>query len=238
MERHKLLIADNSDDFSVTLTHFLQSRYEIRSCENGKEALELLRIFQPDLLVLELMLPELDGISLLQAAAASGIKPNVLVVSRMFNDYTLNFLGQLGIRYAIRKPCDLQATADRIADLITQPVSHTPIGDPAPRILALLNTLRFSPKHDGYLYLQKAIAEMSYAPGQSVTKTIYPTVASLCGCSSSQVERCIRTAIGAAWKATEPQLWTETFGLDPGIPPKRPTNSEFILRSVDVLHKF
>lgn len=237
MERKKLLIADATDDFPIALTQFLQDQYEICCCQSGKKTLALLESYQPDLLILDLMLPELDGISLLQAAAASGLKANVLVVSRMFNEYTLNFLGQLGIRYAIRKPCDLRATADRIADLISQPDSHAPRSDPTPKILSLLHTLQFSPKHDGYTYLQKAIVEMSRNPGQSVTKELYPTVAALCHCSGGQVERCIRTAISAAWNACDRQVWINTFSLDPFTPPKRPTNTEFIVRSIEILRK-
>jgi len=237
MERRKLLIADSSEDFPAALVHYLQNQYDIRCCQSGKEALELLSSFQPQLLVLDLMLPELDGVSLLKSAAASGLNPNVLVVSRLFNDYTLTVLGQLGIRYAIRKPCDIQATADRIADLITQPVSHSPIVDLSPQILTLLHTLYFSPKHDGYTYLQKAISAMARNPGQSITKELYPTVAALCGCSCGQVERSIRSAIAAAWKASEPQVWIDTFLLDPNVPPKRPTNTEFIVRSLEILPK-
>lgn len=235
MERRKVLIADASEDFPNALISAIQDKYDIRFSQNGKEALNLLSAFRPHLLVLDLMLPELDGLSLLQAAAASGSLPNVLVISRMFNPYTLNFLGQLDYCYAIRKPADLQAVQERIADLIMLPSSRTSAADPGSKILTLLHTLKFSPKHNGYAYLQKAIAEMSRNPGQSITKELYPTVASLCGCSGVQVERSIRTAISAAWNASDPQIWVQTFDLDPGIPLKRPTNAEFLVRSVEVL---
>lgn len=237
MDRQKLLIADSSEDFPQALARLLQERYEVRCSQSGKETLELLRSYQPGLLILDLMLPELDGISLLRTAHTSGLKPNVLVISRFFNDYTLTVLDQLGIRYAIRKPCDLHATADRIADLIGQTSSDTPAGDLKPRILTLLHTLHFSPKHDGYTYLLEAIREMSRNPGQSITKELYPAVAAICGCSPGQVERSIRTAIASAWKLSDPQVWAKTFCLDPESLSKRPTNAEFIVGSVELLRR-
>lgn len=235
MDKQKILIADADDVFPLALTQLLRERYEVRCCQSGKHTLELLHSYQPDLLVLELMLPELDGISLLQSAVASGLKLNVLVISCLCNEYTMEILGPMGIRYAIRKPCDLNAAVNRITDLIRQPNTAVSIADMRQRILTLLHTLNFSPKHDGYTYLQEAIAEMARNPGQSITKELYPTVASICGCTRSQVERCIRTAISAAWKATDYQLWMKIFDLDPNTAPKRPTNTEFIVRCVEIL---
>lgn len=238
MERPKLLIADGNDDTPDVLTQLLQDKYEIRCCESGKDALALLRSFRPDLLVLDLMLTELDGISLLQTAAASGLKPNVLVLSSLYNPYVLGLLNRLDIQYAMRKPCDLDATVERIADLIHQTSPHASVADLRPRILSLLHALHFSVKHDGYTYLQEAIVKMAQNPGQSITKELYPAVAAICSCSAGQVERSIRTAIAAAWKATDPQQWIRIFDLDPRTVPKRPTNSEFIVSSLEVLSKF
>lgn len=237
MDRPKLLIADADDVLPQALTRLLQDRYEIRCCQSGKQTLELLHTFRPDLLVLELMLPELDGISILSSAVASGLKLNVLVVSGLCNQYTLEILCRLGIHYAIRKPYDLQAVVNWVIELISHPGSQPPVTDLRPRIPELLHTLQFSPKHDGYLYLQEAIAQKAQNPGQSITKELYPAVAAVCGCTSVQVERCIRSAITAAWNACSHQLWMETFGQDGSTPPKRPTNSEFIARSVEHLTK-
>ena len=237
MDRPKLLIAEGDDILPQALIPLLQDRYEIRCCQSGKKALELLRTFQPDLLVLELMLPELDGVTMLQNAVASGLRPNVLVVSGLCNQYTLEILCRLGVHYAIRKPCDVQAVVNWINELITIPQEHTPDTDLRHRVTNLLNTLHFSPKHDGYLYLQEAILQKASNPDQPITKVLYPAVGHICGCTGIQAERCIRTAITAAWNNSPHRLWQEIFGLDPSADPKRPTNSEFIARSVEQLTK-
>lgn len=78
MDAMKLLIADGNEEFRRALAAELQGAYHVRCCGDGKEALSLLRSFVPDVLVLDLMLPELDGISLLQSAASAGLCPMVL----------------------------------------------------------------------------------------------------------------------------------------------------------------
>ena len=67
MDARKLLIADGNEEFRRALAAELQGAYHVRCCDDGKEALSLLRSFAPDVLVLDLMLPGLDGISLCRA---------------------------------------------------------------------------------------------------------------------------------------------------------------------------
>ena len=71
METMTLLIADSSEEFRNNLINALQGNYRIQSCQTGKEALEILRNATPDLLIMDLMLPELDGLTLLQVLSDS-----------------------------------------------------------------------------------------------------------------------------------------------------------------------
>ena len=89
MDRKKLLIAEGTEDFRAALTDSLRGAFHLRECGDGNLAMEMLRRFQPDILVLDLMLPGLDGISLLQMAAAAGIRPMVLATTRFVSDYVL-----------------------------------------------------------------------------------------------------------------------------------------------------
>ena len=86
MAKDKLMIVDNTEDFPMALAEILKNDYQVQYCLDGKEALAMLRSFQPKILLLELMIPELDGISLLQAAAEDGILPIVLTFTRIYND--------------------------------------------------------------------------------------------------------------------------------------------------------
>ena len=82
----KLLIAEGSEEFRQALAEKVTGAYLIRVCVEGKDALETMRSFRPDLMVLDLMLPGLDGVSLLQRASEEADPPTVLAVSCFFND--------------------------------------------------------------------------------------------------------------------------------------------------------
>lgn len=236
MDALKLLIADGNEEFRIALAEALQGSYYVRSCTNGKEALELLRSYSPEVFVLDLMLPELDGISLLQAAAASGICPMVLATSRFINDYVLEMTEQLGVGYLMVKPCDVRATVARISDLsrnLRPPLLAQP--DPRTHVTNLLLSLGLPTKLRGYAYLREAILLMAKNPDQSITKELYPAVSVVCGCKAGHVERSIRNAIETAWNHRDDRVWQLYFqpGLDGVIP--RPTNAAFISRLADSL---
>ena len=196
MDGLKLLIADSNEDFRLALSQALQGAYYVRSCQSGKQALELLRSFRPDVLVLDPMIPELDGISLLESAAADGIRPMVLIATAYVNEYLTDSAGRLGIGYIMIKPCDIPATVARIADLskrLQPPVLTVP--DPRSNVSNLLLSLGIPTKLHGYGYLREAILLMAKEPGQAITKELYPRVAALCGCEPKHVERSSRSAI-------------------------------------------
>lgn len=231
MSRHKLLIVDNSEDFPIALSETLQEDYQVQYCLDGKEALSLLRIFQPQVLLLELMVPELDGISLLQAAAADGLHPITLTMARFYNEYMLCALAELNVSYCMIKPCDLHATAARIRDLDARSGGQSVLPpDPREHTRDILFSLGFVTKHHGYAYLLEAIVLDSQIPDQSVTKHIYPSVATKFNCMRANVEHAIRTAIHAAWSKRDDAVWKQYFlpSSDGNIP--RPTNAVFISR--------
>lgn len=87
MEGLTLMIVDNSYEFRQALDEVLSDAYKIVQCCNGRDALKVALEEKPEIIVLDLMLTELDGISLLQEIRAAGIRPMVLAVTRFFNDY-------------------------------------------------------------------------------------------------------------------------------------------------------
>lgn len=234
----KVLIAEENEEFLRALEERMQGLYQISSCRDGNEALELLRAFRPDVMVLDLMLPGLDGISLLQRAAAIGVRPVVLAMTRYISDYILGSLNALGVGYLMMKPCDVHATVCRVADLsqrINSPVFFHP--DPRTLVSNLLVSLGVPTKLQGYAYLREAVLLMAHKPGQSMTKELYPAVGKCCGASAIQVERSIRSAIHAAWVRGDEQLWKLYFCCCPGGPAEKPTNAAFISRLADVVRR-
>lgn len=232
----KLLIADGNEDLAAALCDALQGAYQVRVTQDGKEALALLESFRPDVLVLDLMLPSLDGITLLQDAASAGLCPKVLALSRFFNDYTLEMLTALGVGYIMRKPCQLHALIARIGDL-GQRIHPLPPPQPDPktRTANILISLGFGTKWHGYKYLKEAVVIFSQEPGLSMTKELYPAVAALLHTEWDLVERSIRNAIGTAWLRRDDQVWQLYFPPGPdGVIPK-PTNANFISRLAEAI---
>ena len=232
MDARKILIAESSEDFRLALAEALQGVYYVRSCQNGQEALSLLKSYCPDILVLDLMLPGMDGISLLHEAAESGSCPMVLATGRFFSDYMTEALVQLGVEYVLTKPCDLRSTIARIHDLshrIRQPLISQP--DPRNHISSLLIALGVPVKYRGYPYLREAILLIARKRDQSITKELYPTVAKIFDnrVDGQNVERAIRNAIDKAWANRDDRIWQMYFppGRDGEI--SKPSNSQFIV---------
>ena len=231
MDKLKLLIADGTEDFALALADALQGVYQIRQCADGIRAREILQSFRPDLMLLDLMLPGLDGISLLQWAAEMRIFPVVLAATRFVNDYVLESAARLGVEYVMVKPCDIRATIARLGDLnsrIGAPVTVRP--DPESQVSSLLLALGVPAKLRGFSCLRESILQMEKNPNQSITKELYPEVAQRCCCETANVERNIRNAIDAAWSRRDDRLWRLYFAADESGSIPRPSNGAFIIR--------
>lgn len=236
MEARRLLIADGTEEFASALADALRCAYELRTCRTGPDALELLHSFRPDVVVLDLMLPGLDGISLLQSTPMQELRPIVLATSRFVSDYMMESMEQLGVGYLMLKPCDVRATVARVSDLsqrMKPSVVTTP--DTKTRITNALLTLGMPTKLRGYNYVREAVEVMAQRPGLSITKELYPTVGQRCGASANNVERSIRSAIAAAWDNRDDRIWKMYFGNGTAAPLHRPTNAAFISRLADGL---
>lgn len=236
MEKRKLLIAEGTEEFRLALADVLRGSFQIRQCADGHQAQALIHSFRPDVIVLDLMLPGLDGISLLQWAVGAGQMPIVLATTRFVSNYVLESIDKLGVGYLMVKPCDVRATAARVCELSVRihppPV---PVSDVRSQTANMLLLLGISPKLRGYAYLREALILKAEKPDQSITKELYPEVAKRCDCAPMHVERSVRSAIAAAWENRDDQMWRLYFTPDAtGIIP-RPTNGAFISRLADCL---
>ena len=227
----KLLIADCSEDYRAALAAALQEQYQVLCCRSGVEALSVLRQERPDMLVLDLMLPELDGVTLLERISAEGICPMVLIVTSILSEYVNSCAQRLGIEYLMRKPCEISATVSRIQDLSRRLKTPEPRRDPVSYVSNLLLSLDISTKHNGFIYLRESILLMAKDPSQSITKILYPEVARICGCHKDNVERSIRTALDRAWEKRDNTKWQKYF---PNAE-HRPSNAVFISRLTEAL---
>lgn len=229
----KVLIADGSDDFLLAMSQALQQRCQVFCCQDGIQALALLRRESFGLLILDLMLPGLDGITLLETAAAEGICPVILATTPLLNPYVLQTSERLHFGYLIRKPCDANAVAARAEDLLKMYAPAETSQDGRYFLSRLLLELGLSTKHDGYDYLMEAIPSYAANSAQAFTKELYPAIGKQFRRSGDSVERSIRSALDAAWKVGNPELWQLYFPNSS----RRPTAAQFISRMAKQLRQ-
>lgn len=227
----KILVADSTQELCTALRETFDDRYEVAVCHNGKDALSMLYAMRPDILWLDLTLPGMDGISILQTAALAGIYPDVIVSLRQITDYIQNALSSFGVKYLVRKPVNLVAAMIRIEDLAQRHLQCTELS--AVSIDALIyNRLLLHGacgRRAGHSCLEKALQIAVRNPGviSAITKELYPAVAAVCGGTPERVERAIRIVITAAWANRDEQIWQMLFADYSGC---CPSNGVFIAR--------
>lgn len=222
MKRYTLIIADSSEDFCSALRGRLDPICNVFCCKTGKDVLQLLQQHPADVLVLDLMLPQLDGLSLLQALSAAGDCPGILASSCYVSPFILDTAEELNVSFLLEKPCSLCAAEECIRELIKRR-DRSCARDRFMRISGLLLRLGFSAKLRGYAYLRDAALRYAENPGLSIMKELYPSVAGAYGVSPEDVEHSIRSAAMDAWGHRIRETWALYFPQ--GDPNSRPSNA-------------
>lgn len=219
-----VLIAAGSEEFSEALAGRLRSCCRVHICCSAENAMAFLAGQTPAVLVVDLMLPGMDGLSLLESVAASGRRPGILAVSGYVSPYILKSAEDLGVDCLMELPCDLSVAADRVRELLRR-AAMPEEGELRRRISELLLLLGFSAKLRGYAYLREAVFQMVLDPDRSIVKELYAEVGVRFGMTGRLVEHAIRCAIREAWEHRDRRLWSLYFGPDQIF---RPTSARLI----------
>ena len=214
-----ILIAESSGEFRQELARLLAPRGTVLTASQGDQALTLLEQARPDLLVLDLHLRVLDGITLLSRCRDMGITPAVLVTVRSLSGYVVDALAALGVSYLLLRPCSAAVVAQRAGDLLDYAAGEAGAQENIRRLLELFS---LPGKLSGTRYLHSAIRRMELRPDQFLTKQLYPALAGEFHSSSIAVEKAMRAAINQGWLKGERILWRKHF------PGGRPDNGTFI----------
>ena len=232
MGKKKLLIADASEEFRMALQEYLQDSYYIRSCRDGDETLEVMESFKPDVMILDVLLPGVDGATTLQWAEARGLHTTVMATIRFESDYVLDLLERLNVDYVMVKPCQISAIAVRLADMLADQKEETEevtLPDLRTQVDNALLEMSFQPAAHGYSAVREGLLESIRNPNQQITKTLYPEVGKRCGGNGKQVEHAIRRMIHNAWLYRDQAVWDRYFGrCAGGSITKEPTNKVFL----------
>lgn len=229
----KLLIADSSEVFVNALTSALRSQFDIFICTDGPSALESLQQIQPDILILNLMLPYQDGLTVLQE---SGYQPPVILAITMhLSAYVEQAVTALGIDYTMIAP-SVDAVVLRLNDLIAQYTVPPGSVDLHARTIYHLYQLNFPSHLDGYKQLRFALPLFAQNPHQFLSKELYPAVAKHFAPKDIRaVEHSIRKAIRTAWKRRDNAIWRKYFSLNSQGYIPCPSTKEFLCRLAEIL---
>lgn len=205
----KILIAEADETLRAEICNLLRRQFDITLCADGSTTLELLHTLRPDVLILNLMLPILDGFYILEHS--QDVLPTVvLAICDFHNDYITQTARDLGVSYMFTKPCQPRIIAARVDHLL----NHVPVPDQADgqtKTAQILLEFQFNPKNDGFRFLKIGVPLFAQDPQQRVCKELYASVARMCGAGNwNQVERSIRSATEAAWKTQSP-AWQKYF---------------------------
>ncbi len=246
----KVLVADDNREFCEVLREFINSQDDMRLvgvAHSGRETLEFLKTDQPDVLILDVIMPHLDGIGVLERLSNERVvpRPKVLVLSAFGQESVTQRAFQLGADYFVLKPFNLEVLAKRIRQM-----ARAANGDdhaPAPRppaqrsldvaVTNLLHEIGVPAHIRGYLYLRDAIIMVANKVEimGAVTKELYPAIARKYATTPSRVERAIRHAIEVAWSRGNVDLLGRIFGHTINAERGKTTNSEFIAMLADKL---
>ena len=263
MEDSKIsvLIADDNKEFCSILNDYLLNQKDIvvtGIAKDGREALELIQQKQPDLVVLDIIMPHLDGLGVLEKLNGMDLDkmPRVIVLSAVGQDKITQQAITLGADYYVVKPFDMDIFTKRIREMFnTQDVetkrrsvstqvvereaaatSRGPI-DLETEITRIMHEIGVPAHIKGYMYLREAITmvvnDMELL--SAVTKELYPSIAKKYNTTASRVERAIRHAIEVAWGRGQVDAINKLFGYTVHNEKGKPTNSEFIAIIADKL---
>lgn len=232
----KLLIADAGGDLSQVLLKQLKNRFEIFRSIDGIQTLEMVRSLKPDILLLDLHLPQMDGVEVLRTIRTGGINIPVLVTGFLQSDEVCAELSRLRVSALFRKPCAAGVLASRILDVAEELVVGK-MQERTPENLAhhLLLNLGFRMGFARYECVYLALLLKFQGECGGITKCLYPKVAKLCGGNTQQVEKAVRDAIKDAVKQGNPIVWQMYF---PQASFSCPTNDVFLARMAFAMREY
>lgn len=249
MEKIKVLIADDDKRYADELAEYIKTTEDICAAgkaADGAETFEMIRETEPDVVVLDMILPVLDGMGVLRRTELADMrkKPLFIVNSASSLPSLYNAAAQHGASYFMIKPQSPESVCGAVRDLCRNSRTvDTEIVRPAPDksydlesiVTGFIHELGVPAHIKGYNYLRTAIMmvvkDMDLL--NYITKELYPEIAKAYKTTSSRVERAIRHSIEVAWTRGKTQTMNEVFGYTINTGKGKPTNSEFIAMVAD-----
>lgn len=253
----QIVIIDDNERVRISLEEMISSQKDMAvtgSADNGLDGLKLIDSKKPDIIILDIIMPRMDGIMMLERIRerkSPDKLPKIIVLTAMNRKGIIQEALQLGAGCVLIKPSDPGTILHRIRQLYSgvllyeQMPVNIPSGDRSSAddslyqleliITDIIHEIGVPAHIKGYHYLRDsirmAVSDMDIL--NSITKQLYPTIAQKHHTTSSRVERAIRHAIEVAWNRGKMDTINELFGYTIQAGSGKPTNSEFIALIAD-----
>ncbi|WP_026694692.1 sporulation transcription factor Spo0A [Peribacillus kribbensis] len=257
MKKIKVCVVDDNRELVGLLEEYISSQDDMEVAgvaHNGQECLQMLAQVEPDVLILDIIMPHLDGLGVLERMRDLEMSsmPQVIMLTAFGQEDVTKKAVDLGASYFILKPFDMDALASHIRQISgkgnsfikksssfsykSSSVESKPKNLDA-SITSIIHEIGVPAHIKGYLYLREAIS-MVFNDIEllgSITKVLYPDIAKKYNTTASRVERAIRHAIEVAWSRGNIDSISSLFGYTVSMTKAKPTNSEFIAMVADKL---
>lgn len=236
-----VVIDDNDVAVNIIKSHFEDSDKicVVNTFKSGDIALKYIEENERDvdLILMDLLIPNIDGVSLLEEFKERNISKKIIVLSAYKDENILKQSMELGISYYISKPFSIYSLEKRIVDLFTRKTIETRRNENVDlEISQILHNLGIPSHIRGYKYIREGVIMIYNNESVSlITKEVYPQIASKYNTTPSRVERAIRHAIEVSWVRGDLALMEELFGFSVSCDRAKPTNSEFMATIADRL---
>lgn len=256
MSNINVVIADDNERIRQNLQEIVSRECDmtlVGSASDGMDALSMIRTSHPDVVLLDIIMPKMDGLGVLEEVKKYENllkKPAFIILTAMGQEEVMEEALGLGANYVLLKPFDSNALGKKIRqikngkiaanrkDFITlKEKTEEKDGDYRLEIIVtnIIHEIGVPAHIKGYQYLRDSIimSVNNMDILNSITKQLYPTIAKMHETTPSRVERAIRHAIEVAWNRGKMDTINELFGYSIQAGKGKPTNSEFIALIAD-----
>lgn len=244
----RTIIMDDNVDFCIMLSDNLK-RYPdfdvVGLAHNGIEGLDMVTKYEPDLIILDIIMPYLDGLDVLDKIKDMSLqnRPMIMMLSCIGRDKILKRAMESGASYYLIKPFDIDILVKRVYEFLYDDDNKSDVNSISDtkkssfnrnkiesKVMDLLLKLGMQPNIKGYSFLKTGIALIVEDPSKShnFTKKLYPEISKYYDSTPSRVERAIRHAIESTWSNGDIDNINAAFGYTVGEDKGKPTNGQFI----------
>ena len=247
MDKLRLFIIDDNVALVNMIKEYFEEREDVivtHTANNGNDGINIMKqnLDDFDIIILDLIMPGKDVVSVLEEMKDEGIDKKVIVLTSYNAPEMIRKVSELGVNYFLLKPFELVELEKRVLELRDSNTYVNPSLDLYHHnlqisITNILHELGVPSHIKGYQYIREGISIIYNNPEiiGGITKDLYPKIAEKFDTTNSRVERAIRHAIEVSWNRGNWDLMEDIFGHSVDIDKAKPTNSEFIVTIADKL---